>query len=561
MRKLTFLLAFSTVLLSACFRGAATDSPTLSPADSVAQNQPSPEVTALATEEAIASTEEVAVTPTIEVTPTETEDPNRVVLYDMYGTAVAQGVGQGGALEGASPSPTAEEAIPIGEGQTTVLVVVSPTPSTTLTPSLTSTATTTNTNTPTNTPTATATITQTPSNTPNVDATVAAAVEATFRAQPTATATATATISPTATETLANSTTESAQPTGTRTTVPLTAVPTVTLGARSSLLEGQTTAKASEPALGTGGGNPAILGSVTPPAEVAQVQVTPNTREQTATAVIGGATATQAFIEAQGTIAAGGQPPAVDQGGQAIQPGVITATPVVGQITPQVIVATTAPVGPTADCQYVVGLGDTLGAIANRYNLTINEIATVNNIVNPDLITAGYPITIPGCGRPLATATPAVAAGQGGAIIAPTANPLLPNRGNGFQVGGTNQANPTAGQGGAGGATDNSQGPFIYTIIAGDRIYQLAITYGVTVYQILAANPQIVDMNYIVEGQQITIPGPPVNATTTTTTTQPAAGQGGVIIVTPTPQVQQPAILQPTLPLPFTPTFTPAVSG
>jgi LysM repeat protein len=320
-------------------------------------------------------------------------------------------------------------------------------------------------------------------------------------------------------------------------------------------------AKASEPALGTGGGNPAILGSATP-VEVAQDATPIGAQFQTATAVIAAATATQAAIDAAlGTVVPAVVDPAA-QGGQAGQVVVASPTPAAGQVTqPQVVVVTNTPAGPVSDCQYVVGLGETLSAIARDYNLTVNEIATANNITNPDLVQAGYPITIPGCGRPLATATPAVAAGQGGAVVAPTANPLLPNRGSGFQVGGTNQANPAVGQGGAASttATDNSQGPFVYTIAAGDRLFQLSITYGVTVSQILAANPQIVDMNYIVEGQRITIPGPPTNATTTTTTQS-----SGQIIVTATPeaavpQQQQPAVVQPTLP--FTPTFTPVGSG
>ena len=46
---------------------------------------------------------------------------------------------------------------------------------------------------------------------------------------------------------------------------------------------------------------------------------------------------------------------------------------------------------------YTIKSGDTLSKIAARYDTTINEIATLNNISNPNLIYAGNIIRIPNC--------------------------------------------------------------------------------------------------------------------------------------------------------------------
>lgn len=43
---------------------------------------------------------------------------------------------------------------------------------------------------------------------------------------------------------------------------------------------------------------------------------------------------------------------------------------------------------------YTVAAGDFLGNIALRFGVTVNEIATVNGIKNPDLIYAGQKFTI-----------------------------------------------------------------------------------------------------------------------------------------------------------------------
>ena len=46
--------------------------------------------------------------------------------------------------------------------------------------------------------------------------------------------------------------------------------------------------------------------------------------------------------------------------------------------------------------QYVVQRGDTLGAIARRFGVTIAALAALNNIPNPNLIVTGRVLAIPG---------------------------------------------------------------------------------------------------------------------------------------------------------------------
>ena len=43
---------------------------------------------------------------------------------------------------------------------------------------------------------------------------------------------------------------------------------------------------------------------------------------------------------------------------------------------------------------YVVQPGDTLGAIAKKYNVTIEQLMKWNNITNPDIIAVGQRLVI-----------------------------------------------------------------------------------------------------------------------------------------------------------------------
>jgi LysM repeat protein len=106
---------------------------------------------------------------------------------------------------------------------------------------------------------------------------------------------------------------------------------------------------------------------------------------------------------------------------------------------------------------YVVARGDTLKSIAARYATTVDALARLNSIYNVNLIYVGQRLTIPNTGSHV---------------------PPPP---------------PTSGS--------------TYVIQAGDTLRKLATRWGVTVYDILGVNPQIVNASLIYVGQVINVPG------------------------------------------------------
>lgn len=48
---------------------------------------------------------------------------------------------------------------------------------------------------------------------------------------------------------------------------------------------------------------------------------------------------------------------------------------------------------------YTVQRGDTLGRIAERYGVSVNDLVTLNKIANPNLIEVGQQLIIPGSGN------------------------------------------------------------------------------------------------------------------------------------------------------------------
>ncbi len=69
------------------------------------------------------------------------------------------------------------------------------------------------------------------------------------------------------------------------------------------------------------------------------------------------------------------------------------------QIAPTQALLETTSIPPTQDAQaaqeYVVQPGDTLGAIATQFGVSVEDIAAANDIANPDLIQPGDTLTIP----------------------------------------------------------------------------------------------------------------------------------------------------------------------
>ena len=169
---------------------------------------------------------------------------------------------------------------------------------------------------------------------------------------------------------------------------------------------------------------------------------------------------------------------------------------------------------PAGSTPYVIRAGDTLFALAQRFNTTVNAILAINPGLDPNRLQIGQTICIPGQQPPStcpAGSTPyVIRAGDTLFALAQrfntTVNAILainpgldPNR---LQIGQTicipGQQPPST-------CPANS---FAYVIKAGDNLYMLALRYGTTVDAILAINPGL-DPNRLQIGQTICIPGVP----------------------------------------------------
>ncbi|NLX09327.1 MAG: LysM peptidoglycan-binding domain-containing protein [Chloroflexi bacterium] len=196
------------------------------------------------------------------------------------------------------------------------------------------------------------------------------------------------------------------------------------------------------------------------PMEIAQVAtLSPN--QITATALVFGATATAAA--AQGTILPPLGQPTLDPGqAPAAQP----TTDPFQQPAP---IATAQPtVGAAGQVcgEHLISPGENLFRIAQRYNVTVQQMAQANNIVNPDLILAGDTLTVP-CPVPGTTTTTTTTTGTG--VVA---------------------------------------APGTYIVEPGDNLYRISLRYGVSMAALMQANgmtPSTINMIYA--GQQLVIPG------------------------------------------------------
>lgn len=176
--------------------------------------------------------------------------------------------------------------------------------------------------------------------------------------------------------------------------------------------------------------------------------------------------------------------------------------------------AATSPAAPSTAARttsqtrtYTVVPGDTLSAIAARFGVSLQSVIAANpQIANPDLIYPGDVITIPAAIPPTGGEDYIVQPGDTLSAIAlrfgVTLSQLLAAN---PQITNPNLIYP----GQAVAIPDGSIPPTggnVYTIRAGDTLFSIARRFGVTLTALLAANPQITDPNRIASGEQITIP-------------------------------------------------------
>ncbi len=135
---------------------------------------------------------------------------------------------------------------------------------------------------------------------------------------------------------------------------------------------------------------------------------------------------------------------------------------------------------------HIVQPGESLRAIADLYGVALDDLATWNDISDSDSIYAGQVLILAISNEeivaPLLTATPAPTDAVTPEIT-PTSSPL-----------------PVDSQ------DDGSYANVIHTVVRGETLFLIARSYGVTVNAILTANP-VGDPDTIYAGQQLVIPG------------------------------------------------------
>jgi len=140
---------------------------------------------------------------------------------------------------------------------------------------------------------------------------------------------------------------------------------------------------------------------------------------------------------------------------------------------------TAVPTSPAAD-EYVIQPGDTLFAIANRFGVSVSELAEANDIVNPSRIFWGLTLQIPTVGDD----DDDVGTGGPEATEEPTTTP-----------------EPDDGD-----EDEGDSGLGTYTVRTGDNLYRISLRYGTTIARLVELNPTITNENIIYVGQEILVP-------------------------------------------------------
>jgi LysM repeat protein len=146
---------------------------------------------------------------------------------------------------------------------------------------------------------------------------------------------------------------------------------------------------------------------------------------------------------------------------------------------------------------HTVTWGESLGSIASRYGMTLDQLARLNDITNPDLIYVGQSLTVSLAldddtslpGETAATALDALVE-----VAAPAAEPLTPN----YSVLLPAPAETAV-------TTTTLTDVVIHTVTYGDSLSGIARRYGISMLAITQAN-NIYNVDTIYVGQELTIP-------------------------------------------------------
>ena len=354
-----------------------------------------------------------------------------------------------------------------------------PQPKPTRTPTLTPTPTPEDTATPTETTTATPTRKPTSSATPTGTATATATTESTATPTATATATVTPTTEKTATSTKAATATATAEPVtakasaGTTTAVSTEAVSTISTSTPAATRETSSPvptaqAEATSTPTATATQQPTTTPTTTEtlPAqpteatyEVYQIQEGDNLYSIALQHGLELSALIEANPELEGALLSIGQEVKIPIG-EITEPPADTPVPTATESpTP-----TETPAMTTAMKTVAIQPGDTLYVLASQYDVSVDVLLQANPGLNPQQLRIGQEINVP----------------EPGATLAPTPS-----------------ATPTP--------TATVPGPQVHVIESGDSLLEIANLYGVTVDELMLANPDV-DPRRMAIGQEIQIP-------------------------------------------------------
>lgn len=175
----------------------------------------------------------------------------------------------------------------------------------------------------------------------------------------------------------------------------------------------------------------------------------------------------------------------------------ITPTPsdfeltMTAQALPQGFVPTQQPVqaGFGADCFHEIRQGENMFRLSLRYGVSVQDLATASNILNPNLVLVGQMVRIPRCGTTGITPPP---------TSTPTLSPSTTT--------GTGGVTAQSGGFGTGGVGTTSTGTSsIHIVKQYETLFQLSLQYNVSVACIANANG-IANINNIIMGLELIIP-------------------------------------------------------